>query len=72
MRMYPSQWRVLLLLGPLLAWAYAARSGVPLQPVSLDRLHERPTAAALFYERRRTVEFTAVAGAISRLCEASA
>jgi LmbE family N-acetylglucosaminyl deacetylase len=69
MRMYPSQWRVLLLLGPLLAWAYAVRPGVPLQPVSLDRLKARPTAAPLFYEGRPQVEFAAVTAAISRLFE---
>ena len=64
MRMYPSQWRVLLVLGPLLAAAFAVRPGLPLQPVSLDRLRERP-AARLFYERRREVRFGEVADAIS-------
>jgi LmbE family N-acetylglucosaminyl deacetylase len=70
-RMYPSQWRVLLLLGPLLAWAYAVRPGVPLQPVSLERLKERRAAGPLFYERHGKIGFAEVASAISRLFETS-
>jgi LmbE family N-acetylglucosaminyl deacetylase len=66
-RKYPSQWRVIVGLGPLLAAASAVRPGVPLQPVSLDRLKERPTTEPLFYERRGEVEFADVARAISQL-----
>jgi LmbE family N-acetylglucosaminyl deacetylase len=64
---YPSQWRVLLVLGPLLAAACALRPGLPLQPVSLDRLRGRPTAEPLFYERRREVDPADVSAAISKL-----
>ena len=67
MRMYPSQWRVLAVLGPLLALASSVRPGIPLQPVSLRRLRERPMAGPLFYECRRRVTYEDVAGAISRL-----
>jgi LmbE family N-acetylglucosaminyl deacetylase len=69
MRMYPSQWRVLLGLGPLLAAACAVRPGLPVQPVAMKRLRERPTAAPMFYERRQKVDAAEVTGAIARLAE---
>ena len=68
-RRYASQWRVLVVLGPLLAAACAVRPGLPMQPVSIDRLRERPSARPLFYERRHEVNATEVSGAIARLTE---
>jgi LmbE family N-acetylglucosaminyl deacetylase len=69
LRLYPSQWRVLLGLGPLLATACAIRPGLPIQSVSLGRLRERPTAAPMFYERRREVDPVEVTRATGRLLD---
>jgi hypothetical protein len=54
-------------LGPLLAPACAVRPGLPIQPVSIDRLRGRPTARPLFYERRGAIDAADVGEAISSL-----
>jgi LmbE family N-acetylglucosaminyl deacetylase len=69
MRMYPSQWRVLAVLGPLIAASLLVKRGLFLQPVSRARLGERPTARPLLYERRRGLGFEEVGAAIRGLLE---
>jgi LmbE family N-acetylglucosaminyl deacetylase len=49
---YPSQWKSWIGLWPLLAWHLLVDGRFHLQPVSRERVRERPHAGALLFERR--------------------
>jgi len=62
MRYFPSQWRSFAGLGPAILWHALASPVLRLQPMTLRRLWERPTAGRLLYEQRYAVSFAEFAG----------
>ena len=72
---YPSQWRTIVGLGPVLLWHAILRTSFLAQPIALDRLGERPMPGPLFYERVGGPPFAVVSEAMRRFvaeCEADA
>jgi GlcNAc-PI de-N-acetylase len=61
-RYFPSQWRSFAGLGPAILWHALASPVMKLQPMSMRRLRERPTAGRLLYEQRYAVRFDEFAG----------
>lgn len=64
---YPSQWKSWMGLGPPLLTRLTLSSHYPLQPISVDRLRERPHAKPLLYELRGGPSFDAVLAAVGAL-----
>lgn len=62
---YPSQWKSWLGLGPPLLTRLALSSAFPVQPVSKERLKQRPHGKPLLYEIRGKLPFATVSAAIS-------
>ena len=56
-RFYPSQWRALAGLGPVVLWHALTSPVLKLQSMLVRRLWERPTAGRLLYEQRYAVSF---------------
>lgn len=64
-RYFPSQWRSFVGLGPVILWHALASPVLKLQPMTLRRLRERPTAGRLLYEQRSAVGFAEFSGCVT-------
>ncbi|EYD78403.1 GlcNAc-PI de-N-acetylase family [Rubellimicrobium mesophilum DSM 19309] len=63
-RFFPSQWRSLTALGPLVLWRALTDPTLKLQPMVPGRLWERPTPGRLLYEKLYAVSFAEVSACI--------
>lgn len=64
-RYFPSQWRSFVGLAPAILWHALASPVLKLQPMTLRRVWERPTAGRLLYEQRSAVSFAEFAGCVT-------
>ena len=64
-RYFPSQWRSFVGLGPVILWHALVSPVLKLQPMTLRRLWERPTAGRLLYEQRSAVSFAEFGGCVT-------
>ena len=61
---YPSQWRSIIGLGPVLLWHAIIRTPFVAQPIALDRLGRRPMQGPLLYERLGGPPFAVISEAV--------
>lgn len=66
---YPTQRKTWLGLFPFVFIHYVFRGVQAMQPVSADRIRQRPHVGALLYERRKVMKFEAFQAAVSDLLE---
>lgn len=66
---YPSQWRSWIGLLPFVGGHYVFNGTQPLQPVSRQRLAQRPHQGPLYYEKRGFLDWPTMSAAIEQLHE---